>query len=83
MRKILILAAIVALMASACAYAVHAEEEKDSDVTVWVEDDYEGIGAEPMDNITQESEWYGGTGSGEPDADAIEAEGGDGSGRFD
>ena len=83
MNKLIICAMAIMIMFSVCSFPALAEEEKASDVSVWVEDDYEGVGAEPLDSISEESEWYGGTGSGEPEADTIEAAGGDGTGRFD
>ncbi|MFC1570905.1 hypothetical protein ACFL4E_03915, partial [Candidatus Omnitrophota bacterium] len=61
-----------------------ADDDGAVDVTVWDDDGDFGDWSDPMDNITEESGEYGGTGSGrEPDADVIEAGGGDGTGRFD
>ena len=85
MKKIIILSMTVMLMLGA-GILLSAEETSDGamDVTVWEEGDDIESWSDPIDNVTEESEEYGGTGAGnEPDADAIIAGGGDGTGRFD
>ena len=69
---------LMAVMFSCCALA---EEDASVGVAVGVEDDGPDVWGDPM-NETEESEWYGGIGHGEPDADAIEAAGGDDTGEY-
>lgn len=84
MKKAITIGAIILLAFALVPFEGLTEEDGAVDVTVWDDDGDFGDWSDPIDNITEESEEYGGTGSGnEPDADAITAGGGDGTGRFD
>ncbi|MGB2601616.1 MAG: hypothetical protein WBD00_02240 [Candidatus Omnitrophota bacterium] len=80
MKNIFVLG-VITVMVIMCSSVVLAEEDASVGVFVGVEDDDPDVWGDPM-NETEESEWYGGIGRGEPDADAIEAAGGDDTGEY-
>ncbi|MFC1548811.1 hypothetical protein ACFL5E_02510 [Candidatus Omnitrophota bacterium] len=81
MRNVFVIA-IMTLMVIMCFSTAMAEEDGSAGVSVWVDDGGPDVWGDAMDE-TEESRWYGGTGRGEPEADAIEAAGGDGTGEYD
>lgn len=71
---------LVAIMTASLLYAVPAVAE-DAEVEAGMM--FEEDATDPWTNTTEESEWDGGTGEGEPEDDAIIGAGGDGSGDYD
>jgi len=75
-KNMIIAAVLVMLMAMMSPAMVLAEDDSSVGVSVWAEGDPDMWGG-PMDNTTEESDWYGGIPGSEPDANAIIAAGGD------
>ena len=82
MKKFFIAGMVVVFACMACGVAAMAEEDASVGIGVAVEGYGDDMWGDPMDE-TEESEFDGGLGRGEPDADAIEAAGGDGTGEYD
>jgi hypothetical protein len=82
MKKAIVVCLIAGFMLGAAHLAAIAEEETSAGVGVSFEEYGYDMWGDPGDE-TGESEWDGGIGRGEPDADAIVAAGGDGTGRYD
>ena len=82
MYKLFITGTAVVFACMACGVAAIAEEDTSEGVGVAIEGYGDNMWGDPMDE-TEESEFDGGLGRGEPDADAIQAAGGDGTGEYD